>query len=205
MKRLAVLGASGHGRVIADLAEMVGWDQVVFFDDAWPKIESNGAWPVFGDGQSLLEQLNDFSGVAVAVGNNRIRAAKLRCFVENRAPIVSLVHPSAVISRYAHLGEGCVVMAGVVVNADTNIADGVILNTACSVDHDCRIGDYVHISPGVRLAGGVQVGEQSWIGVGASVKQMVSIGQKVIVGAGASVVSDLPDGVTVVGVPANAI
>ena len=205
MKRLAVLGASGHGKVIAELAEVVGWHEAVFFDDAWPQISLNGAWSVAGDSQALLDQLSCFAGVVVAIGNNRIRADKLRWLAENAAPIVSLIHPSAVISRYASLGEGCVVMAGVVVNADTNIAEGVILNTGCSVDHDCEISSCAHISPGVRLAGGVRVGAQSWVGIGACVRQLVTIGQQVVVGAGAAVVADLPDGIIAVGVPAKSI
>ena len=205
MKRLAVLGASGHGKVIADLAEMVGWDEVVFFDDAWPQVARNGVWSVVGDSQALIDQLSHYGGVVVAIGNNRIRANKLRWLAQNMAPIVSLIHPNAVISRYAYLGDGCVVMSGVVVNADTNIADGVILNTGCSVDHDCAIGSYAHISPGARLAGGVCVGAHSWVGIGACVNEQVSIGRQVVIGAGAAVVSDLDDGVTAVGVPAKTI
>jgi sugar O-acyltransferase (sialic acid O-acetyltransferase NeuD family) len=200
-----VLGGSGHGKVIADLAEMVGWEEVVFFDDAWPHLTHNGAWPVVGNSLSLLDQLSCFTGVVVAIGNNLIRADKLRWLVENAAPVVSIIHPSAVISRYVSLGVGCVVMAGVVVNADTNIADGVILNTGCSVDHDCVIGACAHISPGARLAGGVRVGAQSCVGIAACVKQLICIGQKVVVGAGAAVVADLPDGITAVGVPARPI
>jgi sugar O-acyltransferase (sialic acid O-acetyltransferase NeuD family) len=205
MKRIAILGASGHGKVIADIAELAGWGEVVFFDDAcsWPAY--NGSWSVAGDSKTMLDQLGRFTGVVVAIGNNKIRADKLSWLVENEAPIVSLIHPSAVISRYASLGQGCVVMAGVVVNAYTNIADGAILNTGCSVDHDCVIGACADISPGARLAGGVRVGAQSSVGVGACVKQLVSIGQQVVVGAGAAVVADLPDGITAVGVPAKPI
>ena len=200
-----MLGASGHGKVVADLAELAGWEEVLFFDDAWPQIAKNGAWSVVGDSQALLDQLDRFTGVVVAIGNNKIRADKLSWLSENAAQIVSLIHPSALISRYAKFGLGCVVMAGVVVNADVSIADGVILNTSCSIDHDCVIADCAHISPGAQLAGGVHVGAQSWVGVGASVKQLVSIGQQVIVGAGAAVVTDLPDQITAVGVPAKAI
>ena len=205
MKRLAILGASGHGKVLADLAEVVGWAEVVFFDDAWPKVAQNGRWPVIGNSQSLLDQLNCYAGVVVAIGNNQTRAEKLHWLVEKGAPLVSLIHPSAVISRYASLGVGCVIMAGVVVNADTKIADGVILNTGCSVDHDCEIDACSHISPGARLAGGVRLGAQSWIGIGACVKQLIRIGQQVVVGAGAAVTDDLPDGITAAGVPARQI
>ncbi len=205
MKRLAVLGASGHGKVVADIAECCGWDEVVFFDDAWPKVSRNGHWAVVGDSQVLAEHLATFAGVIVAIGSNAIRAEKLRWLAELLAPVTTLVHPSAVISRYAELGSGTVVMPGVVVNVSSRVGNGVILNTGCSIDHDCTIGDGAHISPGTHLAGGVQVGAQSWIGIGASVKQLINIGQRVAVGAGAVVVSDLPDGVTAVGVPAKPI
>jgi len=205
MKRLAILGASGHGKVLADIAECCGWDEVVFFDDAWPNVSLNDVWSVEGSSSELVECLAGFSGVVVAIGSNDIRAEKLRWLESISAPVVTLVHPSAVISQYAELGLGTVVMAGVVVNVSSRVGDGVILNTGCIIDHDCIIGDYVHISPGARLAGGVQVGSQSWIGIGATVKQLISIGQQVTVGAGAAVITDLPDGVIAVGIPAGLI
>lgn len=205
MKRLAILGASGHGKVVAEIAESCGWHEVVFFDDAWPGVTDNGPWTVAGNSQMMVERLDRYSGVIVAIGNNAIRAEKLLWLTEMSAPVVTLVHPSAIISRYAELGPGSVVMPGVVVNASSRMGAGVILNTGCSVDHDCAIGDCAHISPGARLAGGVRVGARSWIGIGAAVKQQVCIGQCVVVGAGAAVVSDLPDGITAVGVPAKQV
>jgi sugar O-acyltransferase (sialic acid O-acetyltransferase NeuD family) len=202
VKRLAILGASGHGKVLADIAESCDWSEVVFFDDAWPSLSANGHWAVAGTSDTLVGCLKDFSGVIVAIGNNEIRAEKLRWLAGLSAPLITLIHPSAIISQYAQLGVGTVVMPGVVVNVSASIGDGVILNTSCNVDHDCVIGSCAHISPGARLAGGVRVGDQSWIGIGASVKQLVTIGHNVTVGAGAAVVSNLPDGGTAVGVPA---
>lgn len=203
MKRLAVLGASGHGKVVADTAEVCGWNTVVFFDDAWPEVLQNGAWTVEGDSTALFDTPSLFDGVIVAIGNNEIRAEKLGWLDEVAADVVSLIHPSACVSRYAEIGRGTVVMPGVVVNAGSFIESGVILNTGCSIDHDCLIRTSAHISPGARLAGGVEVGDHSWLGIGCSVKQGISIGRDVIVGAGAVVVSDLPDGVIAVGVPAK--
>lgn len=203
MKRLAVLGASGHGKVVADIAECCGWDEIVFFDDAWPSMDSNGKWPIKGNSQLLVDQSHYFSGVAVAIGNNAVRAEKIRWLTDLSISVVSLVHPNAIVSRYVDLGIGSVVMPGVVINAASSIGKGVILNTGCIVDHDCVIDDFAHISPGARLAGGVRVGFRSWVGIGASVIQLVSIGQDVMVGAGAVVVDNLPDAVTVTGVPAK--
>lgn len=202
MKRLAILGASGHGRVVADTAELCGW-RVQFFDDAHPQLCSNAHWPVAGGWAQLISELAVFDGVLVAIGNNRIRLAKLIELQSLGVRLPTLVHPSACVSRYAQLAEGTVVFAGVVVNAYAEIGEGVILNTHCSVDHDCVLKPGVHISPGASLAGGVCVGEATWIGIGASVRQLSIIGRNVVVGAGAVVVDDVPDHVTVLGVPAR--
>ena len=201
--KLAILGASGHGKVVADTAECCGWQTVEFFDDAWPGLQKNSVWPVVGDTTALMRRLADFDGVVVAIGNNRIRHAKLLELRAAGACVVTVVHPGAIVSRYAAIGQGTVVFAGAVVNAKACIGQGAILNTGCSIDHDCALGDAVHISPGVRLAGGVYVGDLSWIGIGASVRQLVRIGERVMVGAGSAVVSDIPNDVTVAGVPAK--
>ncbi|OPK07604.1 acetyltransferase [Pseudomonas sp. VI4.1] len=205
MKRLAVLGASGHGKVVADTAQCCGWDQVDFYDDAWPGLTGNGSWPVVGDSAAMYTRLQDYQGVTVAIGNNSVRHAKLASLIAAAAPVVSLIHPMTFVSQYASIGPGSVVFAGAVVNADAKIGFGAILNTGCSVDHDCVLGDAVHISPGARLAGAVSVGERSWIGIGASVRQLIRIGSDVVAGAGASVVNDVSDGSVVVGVPAKVI
>ncbi|MCQ4290621.1 acetyltransferase [Pseudomonas stutzeri] len=203
MKRLAILGASGHGKVVADTAECCGWQSVDFFDDAWPDLQHNGVWPVVGGTSALVERLANYDGVVVAIGNNRIRYEKLRQLQSAGGRLTTLIHPAATVSRYANIEAGTVVFAGVVVNASAHVKQGVILNTGCSVDHDCVLGTAAHISPGARLAGGVQVGDESWVGIGASVRQLVKIGRCVVVGAGSAVVSDVLDNVTVAGVPAK--
>lgn len=204
-KRLAILGASGHGKVVADCAEVCGWQEVVFFDDAWPDRVSNGHWPVAGDTSVLLKRLSEFDGVIVAIGNNVIRYQKLIMLQEARAPLVSLVHSGASVNRFASIGPGSVVFAGAIVNVDAQLGLGTIINTGASVDHDCVLGACVHVAPGARLAGGVSVGNLTWVGIGASVRQLTHIGADVMVGAGAAVVDDVTDGDTVVGVPARHI
>lgn len=205
MKRLAVLGASGHGKVVADTALCCGWDQVDFYDDAWPGRTYNGDWCVVGDSAALHARVGHYEGVIVAIGNNAVRQAKLEALGGLGARLVSLIHPMACVSRYAIIGVGSVVFAGVVVNADARVGSGAILNTGCSVDHDCVLGSAVHVSPGARLAGAVRVGDRSWVGIGACVRQMISLGSDVVVGAGAAVVSDVSDGLCVMGVPAKAL
>ncbi|PAA04921.1 UDP-N-acetylgalactosaminyltransferase [Pseudomonas fragi] len=204
-KKLAILGAGGHAKVVADTAECCHWESIEVFDDHWPTARLVGHWPVVGDTNGLLARLQEFDGVIVAIGNNEIRRSKLADLANAGAKLITLIHPSATISRHAKVGKGVVAFAGVVVNPGATIGDGVILNTGCSIDHDCLLDECVHVSPGARLAGTVSVGQLSWIGIGASVKQSIHIGCNVRVGAGAAVVSDIGDDTTVVGVPAKTL
>lgn len=202
MRRLALLGASGHGKVVADAALAGGWDAVEFFDDAWPQLQSNGPWSVTGDSTALMARLGEFQGVIVSIGDCAVRLDKHRALQAAGAPLATVVHPAAVVSRQAMLGAGTVVMAGAVVNIDAIVGQAGIINTGATVDHDCHLGDAVHICPGAHLSGNVQIGHGSWVGVGAAVKQGITLGARVMVGAGAVVVLAVPDGFTVVGNPA---
>lgn len=203
MKRLALLGASGHGKVVADAALAGGWEEVAFFDDAWPQRSRNGPWPVMGDSAALMARLQEFQGVLVSIGDCAVRWEKHQALLAAGASLVTVVHPAATVSRHAALGVGTVVMAGAVVNIDAVVGQAGIINTGATVDHDCQLGDAVHICPGVHLSGSVRVGRCSWVGVGAAVKQGMSIGDRVMVGAGAVVVQPVPDAQTVVGNPAR--
>ncbi len=202
MNRLAILGASGHGKVVAHVALAAGWQQVVFFDDAWPERQRNGHWDVVGDSARLQTELSAFDGVIVAIGHNPTRWDKYRWLRAAGARLVTLTHPTASVSRFARIGLGSVLMAGASVNVDAEIGEASIVNTGATVDHDNQLGHAVHVSPGAHLAGGVTVSALSWIGIGAVVRQGVRIGHSVTVGAGAVVIGDVADGLTVAGVPA---
>jgi sugar O-acyltransferase (sialic acid O-acetyltransferase NeuD family) len=204
LKRLAILGASGHGKVVADVALQAGWDDVRFYDDRWPQIEILEEWFVIGSTNDLLGSHEEYAGVIVAIGDNRTRLSKQRDLSAAGAEMVSIVHPKAIVSTRTIVGRGSVIVGGAVVNAYATAGIACIINSGATVDHDCELADGVHISPGAHLGGGVRVGEASWIGVGAAVRHGVSIGADVMVGAGAAVVRDVADRVTVMGVPARA-
>lgn len=205
MKVLAILGASGHGKVVADAALSTGlWQRVFFYDDAWPTKSQNGQHEIVGNTKCLLD-LSEKPEVVVAIGNNKIRLAKQSELILNGFTVATVIHPAAVISSTASISVGAVVMAGAVINADAVVGSACIVNSNAVVEHDCLLGDAVHVSPGACLAGGVVVGQCSWIGIGASVIQLKRIGSNVMVGAGAAVVTDLADGITAVGVPAKVI
>lgn len=202
MTALGLIGAGGHGKVVADTARAAGWDDIGFFDPAFPERRHNGSWSILGTTPQDLAQ--PWTGALFcSIGDNTIRARIFDDLNLDASPV--LCHPSAILSPSAQLGAGTLAVAGSIVNADAVIGRGGILNTACSVDHDCVLGDFVHLSPGVRLAGNVSIGARSWIGIGAVIREGIRIGSDVMVGAGAAVVSDLPDGARVAGVPAKAL
>ncbi len=195
MTSLLIIGAGGHGKVVADTAEAAGYSSIAFLDQSWPERTKNGRWKITGKPTQLDEKM------FCAVGDNATRAGIFEKYRLNSSP--TLVHPSAVLSPTVTIGAGVLVVAGSIINADTSVGRGAILNSACSVDHDCSIGNFVHISPGAHLAGGVHVGAGTWIGIGAVVREGVRIGKNVIVAAGAAVIGDVKDGMRVGGVPAQ--
>lgn len=201
-RSLAIVGAGGHGRVVADCAEALGWDLIEFFDDKG-KGSTSGPWPVVGAVEALFQRAGGYDGVIVGIGANRARLDLHRALVGRGAAMATLIHPRATVSRHARIDVGTVVFAGAVVNFGALIGQACILNSGASVDHEDYLADAVHLSPGARLGGGVSVGECSWIGLGASVREGVTIGRNVRIGAGAAVVAAAPDDQVLVGVPAK--
>lgn len=196
MKKLYLYGASGHGKVIAEIAEDIGYKIEVFLD-ADPSKTTILDYKIHNN---IPKHPID---LVISIGNNVVR--KKIVHQNTNFKYLTLIHPNSNVSRRAILGEGSVVMAGVSINSDVQIGKHTIINTNASVDHDCRVEDFVHISPNAALAGNVIVGEGTHIGIGASVIQGIKIGKWCTIGAGAVIIKDVPDGATVVGNPGKII
>lgn len=206
MSKLLILGAGGHGKVVADAAEsMRTWDEVVFIDRKYPSLVKNGRWPVIGGQDGLRELREHFSHAFVAIGNAETRLMLLDELESWGFEVPIIRHPSSIVAEDVLLGKGSVVLAGAIINTGSRVERGCIVNTGACIDHDCILGKGVHVCPGVSLAGEVTVGEFGWIGIGATVIQQKKIGKCATVGAGAVVILDVPDNVTVVGVPAKVL
>lgn len=195
---MVIIGASGHGKVIAEIIKSQKKFNIECFLDDAEKGASFFGYPLF-----LRESYSkEIKNLFIAIGNNKIRK-KIQS--EFKANFPSIRHSSSVLSDSVSFGRGSCFMANSTVNADTLIGEQCIINTSASIDHDCNIGDFVHISPNVSLAGNVKVGELSHIGIGSTVIQGINIGKNVLVGAGSVIINDIPDNSVVIGVPGRII
>lgn len=197
MKRLIIIGASGHGKVIADIAMKRGYLNIVFLDDD-VNIKSCGIYPVVGVSTRIKEMDGD---AIIAIGDPAVRKRMQESIGDERLAV--LIHPNAVVAEDVVVGKGTVVMAGAVVNSGSTIGRGCIINTCASVDHDCKLEDYVHVAVGAHIAGHVEVGEKTWIGAGATVINGIRICSDCMIGAGAVVVKEVSKSGTYMGVPAR--
>lgn len=206
-RRVLVFGASGHGKVVADIVTAAGHQLAGFVDDD-PVRRQAGLWelPVLG-WDEVQAQAQARGGeppaFALGIGDNRAREKVFDRILAAGFEILTVVHPGAVVATRARLGEGTVVMALAAVNPDAEVGPGVILNTGCVVEHDCRVGPFAHLSPNVALGGGVEIGAGVHLGLGAVVLPLVKVGAQARAGAGAVVTRDVPPGITVVGMPAK--
>lgn len=199
MNQLVIIGASGHGKVVADIAQKTGYEHIVFLDDN-ETVKDCGGYTVAGKCSSFADYDCD---IFVAIGNPDVREKFLKDLEKCGKNIPVLVHPGAIVAENVKIGKGTVIVAGAVVNPCAVIGNGCIINTCASVDHDCIVADCVHISIGAHVAGTVSIGERTWIGAGATVSNNVSICKDTMIGAGAVVVKDICEKGTYVGVPAR--
>lgn len=211
--RIIGLGAGGHASVILDLIDSLPeapYEVVGLLDPDRRRHGSvfQGA-KILGD-DTLLPELRR-EGVAscfIGLGSVGRTTGRRRIYELAEAhafDVVRLVHPTAIVAKSAHLGRGCCVMAGAIINAGAIIGENVCVNTGAIIEHDCRIGDHAFIAPGVVLAGGVQVGAGAFVGIRAAIKQGCILGEESLIGGGAMVVRDVAPRSVVAGVPARSI
>lgn len=202
---LAIIGAGGHGSVVADAA-LVTWshEQIRIFDDA-PLTEILPGLVVATSPLSTVECSPNEWRVVVAIGDNTIRQARMGDLKRLGYRGATVIHPAAIVSNHAVVNEGAVIMAGAVVNARAVVGEGCIVNSGAIVEHDVKLGGFTHLSPGAVAAGGARIGHRCWIGASAVVKEGVTIGDDIVLGALGFAHADLQKAGTYVGAPARPI
>lgn len=202
--QIFIYGGGGHGKVVLDILLEAQQDVLGFIDDDLKKVgQKINGFPVLGDLAYVAG--NKPAKVVIAVGDNEIRKKLYDRAVQKGIGIANAIHPRAVVSKSATIGQGVVIMAGAVINPSVTIEDGVVVNTGATVDHDCCLKRFCHIWPGANLAGTVNIGELAYVGTGAAVIPNIKIGDHVMIGAGSVVIADVPADVTVVGVPTRIV
>lgn len=198
MNRLIIIGAGGHGKVIADNALKNGYKNICFLDD-----NTTGdvmGFPIIGTSSKIVSLDDGNTDFIIGIGNNAVRKEIAE---KNQVNWVSIVHPSAQIAFNVKIGKGTVVMANAVINVCTAVGEHCIINTSAVVEHDNVVEDYVHISPKASLGGSVHIGANTHIGIGTTVKNNVDICDGCVIGAGAVVLKNIIDSGIYIGVPAR--
>jgi UDP-perosamine 4-acetyltransferase len=191
-KEINIIGAGGHSKVVEDICELNEIKILSLVENDTEFVES-------GDKKTPLA--NGIGGVK----DTEIRKKVFENYKNSGFCFMTLIHPSAIVSTTAELGEGVIIFAGAIVQPGANLGVNVLINTGAQVDHDCTIGNHVHVAPGAVLSGEVEVGEGSFVGMGARVIQGIKVGKGCLIAAGAVVVKDVQDGAKVLGVPAREV
>ena len=201
---MIIIGYSGHGFVVYGILTASGKKITGYCDTEEKKYNPFSlSWLGTEDNNTVLALFKE-NEFFIAIGNNAIREKIFKKLAEKFFYPINAIHPSAVIDDSALLAKnGIMIAANAVINPLAKIGTGAICNTGCIIEHECIVGDFVHIGPGAVLCGNVKVGNNTFIGANAVVRQGIVIGNNAMVGAGTVVVKDVPDNVTVLGVPAK--
>lgn len=208
-KSCVVVGGGGHAKVVIETVRRAGVYRVAAVTDPSPDLREVAGVRVVGD-DSVLPMLRKRGIRYYVVGLGGVPDTRPRAEVYDRvralgfAPLTA-VHPTAVVASGVTLAVGVVVMAQAVLNPDSEIGENAIVNTGAIIEHDVSVGPHAHICPGARVCGGGRIGSLAFVGAGATLREGICVGSETIIGAGSVVLEDVPDGATVVGVPARIV
>jgi sugar O-acyltransferase (sialic acid O-acetyltransferase NeuD family) len=200
-KHLLIIGTGGQGKVVMDCAEKY-YNKISFMTNDLNSKKINNYPILFEEDITFDYILKNFDEVIVAIGNNNARLNLSLKYISYGIKLATIIHPNAVVSKYALVKEGTVIFANAVVNSFAKIGKACIINTGSIIEHDCILGDGVHVSPNAAIGGTVTIGKKTWICLGSSIANNIKIGGNVIVGAGSVVLNDVSDNVLVAGIPA---
>jgi len=205
-RKLIVIGAGGHARIVIDTAEDIGYKIYGIIDIYYKGQEEIILnYPVLGD-FSFLNDLDPNKFIlALSIGDNSERATYFKKSLKSDFQVATIIHPTAIVSKNAEIDSGVFIGSGAIINAKAKIGKNTIVNTGAIIEHEVEIGNHSHIGPGSRIAGRVRIGEQTFVGIGTSIIDKITIGEKVIIGVGSVILNDIEPNSTVVGIPGKKI
>jgi sugar O-acyltransferase (sialic acid O-acetyltransferase NeuD family) len=202
MKKIAVIGAGGNARELAEiLRDIHDYEVVGFLADTCSEHDSpvlgGFAWPAG----------NDVDAFAMGIGDpvTKYRVAQQLCARYPHIAWPVIVHPTAYVGASVKLARGSIVCVGAIATTNIEIGEFSQLNFGCTVGHDTQVGPACLVNPGANISGGVRLGRSVLVGTGAQILQYLSVGDEARIGAGAVVLEDVEPGATVVGIPARKI
>lgn len=201
---MILIGYSGHAYVAYGILIAAG-KQVIGYCDVMEKDYNPFKLIYYGPENSAaaLKALKQ-NGYFIAVGDNGLRKKIYDNLQQQQLLPINAIHPSAVIDISATIAlQAVMIAAHVSINPLATIGTGAICNTGCIIEHECIVGAFAHIGPGAVLCGNVKIGDGTFVGANAVIKQGITVGKNATIGAGAVVVKNVPDNITVVGVPAR--
>lgn len=202
---IIILGDGGHSKVIQDIiCTNKNYKVIAILDDKYERpYKKNNT--IFAPLLYLNNIVSTHIKIIVAIGDNVTRKVIFTQLNIKREQYVSVVHPSAVISKQATIGYGTVVMPGAYINANATVGDHCIINTGAIVEHDTSVSDFSHLSPNATLTANISVGEGVHVGASTTVIPGIDIGSWSIIGAGSSVIKPIPPFSTAVGCPTRIV
>lgn len=210
VEKIILLGGGGHVKVVIDVILEARKYKIIGIIDLEKKIGQKvlGIPIIASDsdmGAYFKKGIKSCFITLGAIGKPHLRIRLFDLVKRIGFELPNIVHPTAVVSDFAVLGEGNFIAAGAIIQAGANIGNNCIINTNAVIEHDCKIGDFAHIACGTTLSGGVTVGEYSHIGTGVSIIESVKIGSNTIIGAGSVVLEDFGNNIVAYGSPARRI
>ena len=207
-KKIIVISGGEHAQVVMEAILLLPekWSLLGFIDfEAKEIVFGEHKIQCIGNDDDIPDLIKKYRDVkfVCAIGDNALRKKVVEALLLEKRHWATLIHPEASVAETAFIGSGSVVLRNAVIQPNVRVGNHVIINTGVILEHDSNIGDYSHIAPGVVSGGGIKTGVESFIGLGSRIRDHITISDKVTVGIGSVVVSDIPEGQTVVGVPAK--
>ena len=204
---IIIVGAriDGQAGVVLDLIERTNKYKAIGFLDYTSEFQNTliKNIPVLGSSENLADQTFATKYFHIAIGDNVARGKLFNDLKKLQYEVVTLIHPTAVISKNSKIGKGCFIGPNAIINNGTVVKDATIINSGAIIEHDNEIGFSTHIAPGSKTGGRVKVGRYAFIGIGAAILPDISIGEYAMVGAGSTVVKNVDSQDTVIGYAAK--